>query len=168
MKTFTLTIIVLITYIIQTTIIQNFNILGIYPNLFLIVTCGVAFLFGSFSGGITGLSLGLLNDFYQGRNIGLYAILGLYFGIVLGQFNKRFFKDNYLVVLILIILSTLFYELFIYLFGVIIYSQNFDFMRLIVKLLLIMVTNIIAGIMVYPILLKVNLSFEIDRNIFKY
>lgn len=163
-----LTIIVVITYIIQTTLIQNFNIMGIYPNLFLIVTCGIAFLFGSFSGGVTGLSLGLLNDFYQGRNIGLYAILGLYLGIILGQFNKRFFKDNYLVVLILIVLSTVFYELFIYLFGVIVYSQNFDFIRLIVKLFLITVTNVIAVTIIYPILLKVNLGFEIDRNIFKY
>lgn len=167
MKYLTLTLTVIITYVLQTTIIQNFNIAGIYPNLALVVTCCIAFLFGSTSGSVVGFSLGILCDFYWGRTIGLYAMLGMYLGLVIGQFNKKFFKDNYLIVCMIMVISTVFFETIVYIFSALIYSQNIDLLRLLFKLFVAIVVNGIASIIIYPILMKINLTLEIDRSIFK-
>ena len=166
MKKWLLTLIVIVTYLLQTTLMPEFSINGIYPNLFLVVTCGISFLFGSTVGAVNGFCLGLLSDFNQGRCIGLYAFLSMYIGMVLGQFNKRFFKDNYLVAIFFIGLATVFYEVVVYLFAMFAYGQDFSLMALLGKTLLIALVNMMASVIVYPILLKVHIGIEVDRNIF--
>ena len=113
--------------LLQTVIIPEIKFWGIAPNLFLITVCGISFLFGSKTGGICGLVLGLFQDMNIGRTIGLNGFLYMYVGIILGQFNKRFFKDNYVVSVIFIILATMAYETIIYIFGALAYGQNFMF-----------------------------------------
>ncbi len=166
MKNVKLILIVVIIYILQTVIIPDFNILGVAPNLVLVVVCGIAFLFGSAVGGYVGFASGLLLDFTQGRAIGLYALLCMHIGIILGQFNKRFFKDNYFVAIALTGATTVIYEILIYIFGAFMYSQAFNFGNFITNVLLSALTNVIASIILYPILLKINIGVELDRNIF--
>ncbi|MBP3284561.1 MAG: rod shape-determining protein MreD [Clostridia bacterium] len=166
MKKWTLTLIVILTYLLQTSVIPEFSINGIYPNLFLVVTCGLSFLFGSTIGAVNGFCLGLLNDFSQGRCVGLYAFLSMYIGMILGQFNKRFFKDNYVVAIIFIGFATVFYEVVVYLFSMFAYSQEFSLLALVGKSLMIAFMNMIASVIVYPILLKIHIGIEVDRNIF--
>ena len=66
-RNFKLAIIIIIAYALQTTIISDFNILGMTPDLFLVCTCGIAFLFGSTIGGVFGFAFGLLLDIAFGR-----------------------------------------------------------------------------------------------------
>ena len=167
MKNVKLVLIIVITYILQTIIVPDFNILGVAPNLLLVVVCGLAFLFGSSTGGSVGFAAGLLFDLNQGRAIGLYAFLCMYIGMILGQFNKRFFKDNYIVAITFTGVATLVYELIIYIFGAFVYSQSFGFANFITNILLSVLVNVVASVMVYPILLKINIGVEIDRNIFE-
>lgn len=166
MRNVKLMLIVFIAYILQTTIIADFNILGVAPNLILVIVCGISLLFGSTVGGIVGFIAGILLDFNQGRAIGLYAFLCMYMGIVLGQFNKRFFKDNYLVAVIFIGISTFVYETVVYLFGVVVYSQTFSLAGFISNVMLSVLCNLIMAVIVYPILLKINIGVELDKNIF--
>lgn len=166
MKGIKLTLVVLVTYILQTTVIPDFKFWGISPNLFLIVTCGLSFLFGSNVGAISGLMFGLLQDMNAGRAIGLNAFIYMYIGMTMGQFNKRFFKDNYIVCLIFIIFSTVMYETVIYIFSAFAYGQEFVFSSFAVKILIISLVNAITSMIVYPILLKINIGVELERNIF--
>ena len=73
MRNIKLALIIVIAYLLQTIIVPDFNILGVAPNLLLVVVCGISFLFGSTVGGVVGFFSGLLLDFNQGRAIGLYA-----------------------------------------------------------------------------------------------
>ena len=152
---------------LQLTLIPEFQIFGVQANLLLVVTCAIAFLFGTVDGSIVGLILGLLLDLYQGRNIGLSALIFFYLGIFIGGFNKRFFKDNYLILLILTILVTVVYEMTVYVFYIFAYSQNFMLLYLLKNLLIAAIINIIFGAIVYPILLKINIGLEVHRNIFR-
>jgi len=140
---------------------------GVQANLLLVVTCAIAFLFGSVDGSIVGILLGILFDLYQGRNIGLSALIFFYIAIFVGSFNKKFFKDNYLILLILTIFSTLIYETVVYIFSIFAYSQSFMILYLLKNLFLITVINILIGAIIYPFLLKINISFEAHRNIFR-
>lgn len=140
---------------------------GVQANLLLVVTCAIAFLFGSVDGSIVGILLGILFDLYQGRNIGLSALIFFYIAIFVGSFNKKFFKDNYLILLILTIFSTLIYETVVYIFSIFAYSQSFLILYLLKNLFLITVINILIGAIIYPFLLKINIGFEAHRNIFR-
>lgn len=165
-RNFKLFVIVVIAYVLQTTIISDFNILGVAPNLFLVTTCGIAFLFGSTIGGVVGFIFGLLFDLTYGRAFGLYAFLGMHIGIILGQSNKRFFKDNYIVAVTFTGFATIVFETFIYIFAIFAYNQNFDFGAYFINIMLITLANVILSIIIYPILLKINIGVELDRNIF--
>ena len=167
MKQLILSIIVLVSYVLQLTLIPEFSFFGVQADLLLVVTCSIAFLFGSVSGSAVGLSLGLLLDLYQGRSIGFSAMIFFYLGIFIGGFNKKFFKDNYLIVLIIIVFSTLIYEVLTYTFALLMYSQQFMFIPLIKNLFISILCNLILSIAIYPILLKTNLAVEVHRNIFK-
>ncbi len=166
MKGIKLFCIVVGVYLLQTVLVQEITFLGISPNLFLVVTCGISFLFGSTTGGVCGLIFGLLQDMNIGRMIGLNGFLFMHIGIIMGQFNKRFFKDNYVVAVIFIVLSTMVYELIVYILGAFIYSQDIMLGTLAVKILIRAFLNAITGIIVYPILLKINIGVEVDRRIF--
>jgi rod shape-determining protein MreD len=111
--------------------------------------------------------LGLLLDLYQGRNIGLSALIFFYLAIFIGGFNKKFFKDNYLILLILTIIATVIYETIMYVFLALAYSQGFMILLLLRNLILGIIMNIISGAITYPFLLKLNIGFEAHRNIFR-
>ena len=167
MKQLFLAIVIIVTYVLQITLMPEIAVFGVSPNLILIIVCSIAFLFGGTSGGIVGFCCGILLDLYYGRSIGLNALLYLYVGAVLGNFNKRIFKDNYLVILIFMIFTTYIYELIIYVYSVIIYSQNFSFLSCIINSSLLVVVNTILSLFIYPVLLRINLNLELDRSIFK-
>ena len=166
MRWVVISIIMFIGYILQTTIIPSFELWGVFPNLILVLICCFAFLGGSKDGIITGVSLGLLSDLAYGRAIGLYTLLGLYLGVFAGKFNKRFFKDNYLVALVFMIVCTFVYEGIIYIFSVLIYNGDFHVITAFVKIAIEAFLNAIVAVIVYPILLKLNLNFEVNRKIF--
>jgi len=166
MRNIKLALIVVTAYVLQTVTMPDFNILGVAPNLLFVIVCGIAFLFGSTVGGTVGLFSGLLLDFTQGRAIGLSAFFCMYIGLILGQFNKRFFKDNYLVAVAFTGIATAIYEVLIYVFGAFVYEQSFDFGNFATGILLSSAVNVIASVIVYPILLKINIGVELDKNIF--
>jgi len=166
MRNIKLVLIIVISYILQTIIIPDFNILGVSPNLLLVVVCGIAFLFGSTVGGTVGFFSGLLLDFNQGRAIGLYAFFCMYIGVILGQFNKRFFKDNYFVAIAFTGIATVIYDVLVYIFGAFVYDQMFNFGNFTTTVLLSALVNVITSVIAYPILLKINIGVELDRNIF--
>ena len=166
MRNVKLALIVIIAYVLQTVIIPDLNICGVAPNLLLVVVCSVSFLFGSTVGGTVGFFAGLLLDFNQGRAIGLYAFFCMYIGMALGQFNKRFFKDNYIVAVAITGLVTVFFETLVYIFGALAYFQKFDFLSFFTTIMLAALVNVITAVIVYPFILKINIGIELNKNIF--
>ena len=166
MRNVKLVLILVIAYVLQTVIVPDLNIYGVAPNLLLVVVCSVSFLFGSTIGGIVGFFAGLLLDFNQGRAIGLHAFFCMYVGMLLGQFNKRFFKDNYIVAVAITGLVTIVYETLVYIFGAFAYFQEFDFLSFFTTVMLAALVNVIASIIVYPFILKINIGIELNKNIF--
>ena len=166
MKQLFIAITIVLTYILQTTLMPEITVFGVQPDLSLIIICSIAFLFGSTSGGVVGFFLGIMLDFYYGRSIGINALLFLYIGVFLGSFNKKVFKDNYLVILVFMIFTTFLYETILYFYVAFVYSQQVDLLVMLSNIGIVILLNSIISFFVYPILLKINLGLEIDRNIF--
>lgn len=93
-------LVVFALFILQTTIFNYIKILDMKPNLLLIFVCIMSYLRGNKEGMILGISVGLFVDIMSGRVIGMYGIVFMLAGFILGSIPRKFFWDNIIITLI--------------------------------------------------------------------
>ena len=76
--------------ILQTTVLSSFPIQRVRPDILLIFTLYLAFLFPPIFGGILAFFIGYLMDLYSGNTLGFYA-----FSRPLVFFAAQFFKERF-------------------------------------------------------------------------
>lgn len=89
-----LLLMVLGTFLLQTTIMQSFSSLLVRPELMLILVVSFGFMRGKKSGMLTGFFAGLLMDLFYGEFFGLTALLYMYIGFLNGFGYKVFFDED--------------------------------------------------------------------------
>lgn len=112
----TLTVLVLIVFILQGTIFQTLSIASISPNLLLVVTVSFGFMRGKREGLFVGFFCGLLIDIFYGyeNTVGFYALLYMYIGFFNGFLYKVFYDEDIKVPMLLVGVSDLAYGLVVY------------------------------------------------------
>ena len=88
MRAFSISLMLIITNVLQSTYFQHFRI-EYHPNFYVMIIVSFALLRGSREGAIVGFA-GLIQDLYFGTSIGFYALLGMYTGYLCGKLNKDF------------------------------------------------------------------------------
>lgn len=81
-KKITAAIIILIGFLLQTSVFRSFELANVVPNMLLIVTVSYAYLRGRTSGLLIGFVCGLLLDMYCGSVMGLYAFIFMSIGFL--------------------------------------------------------------------------------------
>lgn len=113
-----LLLIIIVNFILESTIIHYFNIFGVVPNTALIVTVIIALLKGKNVGSIVGLISGLLQDIIFSPVIGINGFILFFTGFLIGFMEGKLSKDNILIPIMLTLISTigyhLLYSLFLY------------------------------------------------------
>ena len=88
------TILIVLMYTLQTSLLPFFDYNGVSANLMLLLTVSTAFVYGHRQGILMGLITGTLQDFTTGSFFGCtilsYMIIALFFG----KFSDRFFKEQ--------------------------------------------------------------------------
>jgi len=97
--------------VLQSTIFTELIIAGAKPDLNLIIVIFFALFNGPRQGFITGLGLGLLEDLFLAKYIGLNALSKGTTGLITGLLEKRIYKDNFLVPIITLFIGSLTYVL---------------------------------------------------------
>ena len=95
LRIFTLAAIILVNYILKTTLFPYISIMGVTPDTTLVLIVSYAILRNEIEGALFGLFAGLMLDISGGMFIGIFALLGFVAGYVCGKPFKDFFKDNY-------------------------------------------------------------------------
>lgn len=94
-----------------------FALANIMPNLLLILVVSTAYMRGRMSGLLLGFFSGLLVDLMYGNFIiGLYALLYLLVGYLMGFTNKVYSNDDYTLPIVFIAVSDFIYGFFYYVF----------------------------------------------------
>lgn len=110
-------ILIFVNFILQTTLLPYISIGGILPNTALIIVVSYALLRGSTEGAIVGFFSGLPIDIFFGTSFGYYTLLFLLAGLLIGRSQKDFYRENYLLPIIICSLAAIVYESIIFITG---------------------------------------------------
>ncbi|NMB08695.1 MAG: rod shape-determining protein MreD [Tissierellia bacterium] len=116
MNFITIFLIIIINFIIQSTILPSLRILGVAPNTGLIIIVLISLLRGKTVGSIVGILIGLLQDIIFSTVIGVNGIIYFFIAYIIGMNEEKLAKDNILIPILLSFFATMFYHLLYYLF----------------------------------------------------
>ena len=117
---------IIINYVLQSTVLVRFSILGVNPDTAIIFIVSYGLLRGDVEGAIFGFFAGLTHDMFGGHFVGLYAILGMLTGYIAGKPFKDYFKDNYFLPFIIVVAATLSYQSLVF-FTSFLFRGRLDF-----------------------------------------
>ncbi len=106
----------ILAFTIQTCIFPLIPFFSASPNLLLILTFSMGFIYGKTAGMLYGLFAGILLDLFGGGNFGFYSLLFLYIGYLNGIFSRYYYEDYITLPMVLAIFNELAYNLYIYVF----------------------------------------------------
>ncbi|MCQ2609695.1 MAG: rod shape-determining protein MreD, partial [Lachnospiraceae bacterium] len=101
-------------FIIQTSVFPLLSIFSSSPNLLLIITFSYALLYGEIAGLITGIFCGLLYHMYLDGTFGIYIFIYSMLGCLNGQLFKSYVTDTISTPIILCIVNTFIYNIYIF------------------------------------------------------
>ena len=113
-----LAFLIIITFVLQSTVFQWLSIASITPNLLLILVVSFGFMCGKTTGLFVGFFSGLMIDIFYGNLFGFYALVYMYIGFFNGALYKVYYDEDIKVPLVLVAISD-------FAFGVVVYGLQF-------------------------------------------
>ncbi len=107
-------VLIFLNMVLQSSLFQYIEVLNVKPNTAIIIVVSFAVLRGDIEGAIVGFCCGILQDIFFGRIIGLHALLCMLTGFLCGKPFKDFYRDTYIMPLILVVASVFAYEFLFY------------------------------------------------------
>ena len=160
----TVVLIVIICFLLQSTLFKALSIASISPNLLIIVTSSFGFMRGKKEGLMTGFFSGLCIDIFYGGTLGFYAMIYMYLGYVNGMFRKIFFPEDIKLPMILITASDFVCNLLVYLFQFLV-RRKFAFPYYLTHIIIPeLIYTILVTVFLYFILLKINQKLEMSEK----
>lgn len=149
-------LLILLTFLLQTTVFQTFAVASVAPNLLLILTVTLGFMRGKKEGLMIGFFCGLLIDLMYSEVIGLNSLLYMYIGYFNGCMYKVFYDDDIKVPVVLISASDLLYCVIIYITQFLL-RVRLDFAGYLKHIIIPeMVYTTVIAIIIYRPLYKLN------------
>lgn len=160
LRKFTVSILILLCFVLQSTVFRSLAFAGIVPNLMIILTSSFGFMRGENEGLIIGFLCGLMNDIFFGDVLGFYALILMYIGYLNGKFNRIFYPEDIKLPIGLIILSNLSYSMICYILLFLL-KGKFHFWFYFKSIVLPeMVYTIVITCILYPLILFINNQLE--------
>ncbi len=154
-------LIIIVGFLLQSTVFQTLSIGSITPNLMVIIVSSFGFMRGKKEGLAVGFFCGLLEDIFYGRLLGMHAMIYMYIGYVNGYFNHIFYGDDIKLPISLISVSELVYGLGTYLIMFLMRSR-FAFSYYMVRIILPeLVYTIVMTLVFYRLIFSINCKLEI-------
>lgn len=152
--------IIVVCFLLQSTLFQALSFASITPNLLIVVVSSFGFMRGRKEGMWIGFFSGLLLDIFFGSVIGFYALIYMYIGYINGFFRKIFFPEDIKLPLILISASDFGYSMLVYLF-LFFMRGKFRFGYYLIHIIIPeLVYTILVTLVLYFVILKINQKLE--------
>lgn len=156
--------IILVCFLLESTLFQKLALASITPNLLIVVTSSFGFMRGNREGMIVGFVSGLLIDVMFGDLVGFYALAYMLIGYLNGFFQQIFYAEDIKLPLFLIAASDFLYGNFIFLFLFVMRSRfhyGYYLWNIIVPEL---IYTILVTILLYQVILHINQRLEASEK----
>lgn len=157
---FTIALLIIICFLLQTTVFQMLALADVVPNLLLIVTVAFGYMRGEKEGLFIGFCCGLLVDCVFGDVVGLYAFIYMIVGYLNGLVNKVYYSDDIVVPVILVAASDFIYNFFYYMFEFLLRSRLDFFFYLRRIILPELIYTVLVSVVLYKLLHTINSWLE--------
>ncbi len=142
----------IIIYLLHSNLFTWFKIAGVMPNLFVIFILFIGLYAHKAMGPIYGVICGLLLDSFIGKKMGLTAIMLGAVGIAGVMFDRNFSKENKLTLIVMVVTSTIIFEIGEYILSYFVNKTSFEIIPFIQILLIECIYNAIITIILYPLM----------------
>ncbi|MBR3040606.1 MAG: rod shape-determining protein MreD [Lachnospiraceae bacterium] len=142
-----------IFFVLQTAVFGRLSVVGVIPNVLVILVAVMGFMQGDKAALIIGFFCGLLVDIFTFRILGLNALIYSTIGFVTGKFHNTFYPEDFKLPLLVVTGSDIGYSLLMYLLTYLFRSRfHFGFYFLNVCLPELAYTLLVA-LAIYPLFL---------------
>lgn len=161
MKRFFITVgVVLLCFLMQTTVFQHIALAGMVPNLILIVVVAYGYMRGRLEGMYVGFASGILIDLLYSDLIGMNAILYVMIGYVAGVCNEIYYRDEVSVPIIIIAISDFAFNFGYYVFQFLLRGRLDIFYYIWRTILPEVVYTVLIAVFLYQLLHAMNFYLE--------
>lgn len=153
-------VMMIILYLIQTTIFNKITVAGIKPNVVIILVVLIGYKYGKILGMLMGFFMGLFLDLTESDYIGYYSLIYLIIGYLVGFSNKLYTNDSTLIPLGLVGASDFMLNFLIFITGFLLRNRldlPYYMMRIILPEV---VYTIIVSVLLYRIMDYIYVKLE--------
>lgn len=156
----TIGILIVICFLLQSTVFHYIELAGVVPNLLLIVTMSFGLMRGRREGLLVGFFSGLLVDIFFGSVLGPYAFIYMTLGYSNGFFHRIYYVEDVLLPMIMISLNDFIYNIVVYIVFFLM-RNRLNFMEYLMDVILPeMIYTILITLFFYKILVRINLRLK--------
>ncbi len=153
-------VMVVVCFVLQSTLFQMISFGGIAPNLLIILTAAFGFMCGKTCGLAVGFFAGLLYDIFFGDVLCFHALIYMYIGYINGNFKQIFYKEDIKLPLVLITASDLVFG-FTYYILLFLLRGRFHFVHYLNSIMIPeVVYTIVVTLVLYPFIRFVTGKLE--------
>lgn len=157
-------LIVIICFLLESTVFQSLSFASITPNLLIVVTASFGFMRGKREGMLVGFLSGLIIDVFFGDLIGFYALIYMVLGYVNGFFKRIFYPDDIKLPLILISTSDFVLGNLVFVFLFVMRSK-FDYWYYLGHIIIPeLIYTVLVTLVLYQIILHINQALEAEEK----
>lgn len=164
LRKITVFILILICFVMQSTVFRSLSFAGIVPNLMIILTASFGFMRGENEGLIIGFLCGFLVDIFYGDILGFYALIFMYLGYLNGKFNRIFYPEDIKLPIGLIVISDLSFGILCYILMFLLNGKFHFWFYLRSIILPEVVYTIVITCLLYPLVLFINQKLELREH----
>ena len=156
--------IILISFLLQSTLFVKLKFGAVSPNLMLVVTSSFGFMRGRKSGIAVGAISGLLVDIFWGQLLGFHTLLYTVIGYLNGSFERLFYDEDVKLPIVLISASEFLYGICIYVF-VYMLQGDFAFGTYLFSIIIPeLVYTILVTLILYQVIPHINRKLESEEQ----
>lgn len=159
---FFIILIFFIIYFLQSNFFTWFNIAGVMPNLFIVLTMLIGLFMKKKSGFVLGIIFGVLIDLFVGVRIGINAISLAIVGLCAEALDKSFSKDNRITVMFLTCILTVLAEVIVYALQILFCGTNLQVLAFTKVIAIEVLYNAILIAVIYPLFWAFGSKIEDD------
>ncbi len=97
MSWWVIALMLLVNFILQSTVFQYIAIMDIMPDFALVIVVAVSILIGNRRGAVVGATAGIIQDIVYGKPVGITALSYMLAGYIVGEYSGRVFKERLVV-----------------------------------------------------------------------